>query len=284
MTAESDPSDALACAHSGWAGLPITLERLPAGEEVRNALIPDACVSLIRAGSGKRRFSIARRSGEIASAPGMLDLCARDLCFDRVRWEGSEGEVVAIRLPIGALSRLLQGDAKLPEVATRFEHFDPAVAHLMEALWNEAALASPNGPLYVQGLSIALVGLLRTRYSAGGEERSGRVGRFGARDIRRLLDFIDDRLCGDLRMERLAAVVGMSQWHFAKMFKATFGESPHAFMIEKRVQAASRALREETDRPLVDIANDFGFSSQAHFTDVFRRRVGTTPARWRRAA
>ncbi|MCY1553962.1 Exoenzyme S synthesis regulatory protein ExsA [compost metagenome] len=76
----------------------------------------------------------------------------------------------------------------------------------------------------------------------------------------------------------------MSPYLFAKMFKATFGRPPHAFILEQRIEAATRVLRTQRDRPLAEIANAFGFSSQAHFTEAFRRRTGTTPARWRKDA
>jgi AraC family transcriptional regulator len=278
------PSAPLGRAHPGWTGLPITLERLPAREEVSGVVMPEAAFSLIRSGSGKRRYSADRQTGEIPSTPGMIDFCARGLCFDHASWDGNEGEVILIQLPACMVNRLLQGDAQPLELQTRFAQFDAPLAQVTDALWNEAAAGSPNGSLYVQGMTVALIGLLHARYAVPSSGPARRVGKFGARDTDRLRAFIEEHLCSDLRIERLAASVGMSPWYFAKMFKATFGESPHAFVLERRIEAACRLLRREPDRPVVDIANEFGFSSQAHFTDAFRRRVGTTPARWRRAA
>jgi AraC family transcriptional regulator len=100
----------------------------------------------------------------------------------------------------------------------------------------------------------------------------------------RLRAIIEEQLSGDLRIERLAEPFSMSAQHFARTFKSTFGQSPHAFVLERRIEAASRALRTEPNRPVADIASDCGFASQAHFTDLFCRKIGTTPARWRRAA
>lgn len=125
-----------------------------------------------------------------------------------------------------------------------------------------------------------LLGWLGTRYGAAVPLRG--IRKFGSRDAGRLRTLIAEQLATDLRIERLAAVVAMSPHHFASTFKATFGQSPHAYVLEQRLDAGCRALRCATDRPLAEIASDCGFASQAHFTEAFRRRIGTTPARWRK--
>lgn len=264
--------------------MPITLERLPASGEVRHAFIPEAAVTLIRNGSGTRRYAIEKKAGEIGSAPGMLDFCARGLCFERASWEGVEGEVIGIQLPGHAVNSLFHSDRQALQIQTRFEQFNPALAQLMEALWSEAATGSPNGALYVQGLTMALVALLRKRYALPAAQAHATRGKFGPRDAERLRSFIVEHLRTDLSVEHLAAVVNMSPWHFGKLFKATFSQTPHGFVLSQRIEAASRTLRAEAGRPVADIANEFNFSSQAHFTEVFRRKMGTTPGRWRRDA
>jgi AraC family transcriptional regulator len=214
----------------------------------------------------------------------MIELYEPGYRIDHARWDGSPGEVIMIELPALLLNRLLQGDAQPLDIQTRHELFDAPLEVLVNALWNEAGSGSHLGPLYVQGLTLALVGLLSARHGAVPSMPSRRIGSFGSRDRDRLRDMIAVELSGDLRIERLAGAVSMSPHHFARTFRVTFGQAPHSFVLERRIEAASRALRSDPDRPVADIASECGFSSQAHFTEAFRRKIGTTPARWRRDA
>ena len=97
----------------------------------------------------------------------------------------------------------------------------------------------------------------------------------------RVLEFIAAHLHAGLSVERLATHVRMSPSRFARAFKASMGISPHRYVQQRRVEAAAHALRLTSAPPIVEIALAHGFSSQAHFTDVFRRHTGTTPARFR---
>lgn len=284
FSVESGTFPPLANADPGWCGLPITLERLPADAEVSGAVCIEPSLAVVRAGSGKRWFTTAGRSRELCSAPAMVELYEVGCRIDQARWAGTPGEVIAVQLPAARLNGLLHGDVPPIQLQTRYELFDPTVSNLVNALWNEAVDASPVGRRYVEGLTLALVGLLSERYSATPPKQAARTGKFGARDTERLRAVITEQLSDDLPISRLAASLSMSPYLFAKMFKATFGRPPHAFILEQRIEAATRVLRTQRDRPLAEIANAFGFSSQAHFTEAFRRRTGTTPARWRKDA
>jgi AraC family transcriptional regulator len=85
-----------------------------------------------------------------------------------------------------------------------------------------------------------------------------------------------------LHVERLAAEVHMSQYHFARMFKQTTGQAPHLYVVMQRVSHA-KALLQETELPLLEVAAQSGFRTQGHFTGVFRRYTGMTPRTFRLA-
>ena len=74
----------------------------------------------------------------------------------------------------------------------------------------------------------------------------------------------------------LASTVHMSPYHFARAFKQTVGQPPHAYITGQRMERAKDLLR-NTDLPLVDVAASAGFQTQAHFTGVFRKHAGVTP-------
>jgi AraC family transcriptional regulator len=74
----------------------------------------------------------------------------------------------------------------------------------------------------------------------------------------------------------------MSVYHFARRFKETVGESPHAYVLSRRLARAQHMLRRR-DSSLVDVAAACGFSSQAHLTTAFRNAFGATPNTYRRS-
>ena len=98
-----------------------------------------------------------------------------------------------------------------------------------------------------------------------------------------MTDYITEHAAGTIRLQDLAELVGMSQSHFSHAFKASTGLPPHQWQLKARIERGQRLLA-SSERPLTEIAADAGFSDQAHFTRVFRRMVGETPAAWRRSA
>jgi len=272
----------LALPHREWSGLPIALERLPAAAEMANLVIPQAALAVARSGSGKRWLKSGRDVKEVDSAPGTIDLLEAGFRVDWARWDGTAGEVIAVQFPHAMVDRLLHDDVRPLNLHTAHSRSDPELFRLVEALWSEAVNGSPLGTLYDQGLTLALIGLLQTRYCASDTDATRRVGVFGYRDARRLRTLIAERLAEDLRIERLAECVSMSPHHFARTFKATFGQSPHAYVLEQRIRTAAQLLRSQPHRHIADVAIECGFSSNAHFTEAFRRMMGTTPGQWRR--
>lgn len=81
-------------------------------------------------------------------------------------------------------------------------------------------------------------------------------------------------------LAQLGAAVGRHPAHVAREFRAYYGCSIGEFVRARRIDAARQALR-STNRPISDIALDAGFYDQSHFTNVFRRLLGTTPQRYR---
>jgi AraC family transcriptional regulator len=94
--------------------------------------------------------------------------------------------------------------------------------------------------------------------------------------LEQVLSLIDQRLSDGLSLRELAACAGMSQFHFARKFRLSTGQSPHAYLTQRRMERAKRLLH-ESDLPLAQVARRVGYQTQAHFTGVFRRHVGLTP-------
>jgi AraC-like DNA-binding protein len=107
-------------------------------------------------------------------------------------------------------------------------------------------------------------------------------GRLLAWQARKVRDYIDSHITGPVLVADLCALIDRSEAHFSRSFKRTFGESPHAFVIWRRLELAARYML-QTDASLSDIALRCGFTDQAHLCKLFRQSTGQTPAAWRRA-
>jgi len=98
--------------------------------------------------------------------------------------------------------------------------------------------------------------------------------------LARIEAFVDRRLGGPIRIDQLAGVVGMSASCFSRVFKASTGQTPHQFVVARRVQRARGLIASGRRLTLAQIADRCGFADQAHLTRAFRRVLGTTPARF----
>jgi len=92
---------------------------------------------------------------------------------------------------------------------------------------------------------------------------------------------IEEGLEGSLPIEALARLVSLSPSYFCRAFKESFAETPHAYIIKRRVERA-RTLMLTTSESLSQIALASGLADQAHLCHCFRRVTGMTPAAWRR--
>jgi len=99
--------------------------------------------------------------------------------------------------------------------------------------------------------------------------------------IRRVTMHIETNLDATIRINDLAALIELSPSHFSRAFKKGFADSPHRYLMRRRLERA-QGLMLTTNASLGQIAGDCGFADQAHFNKLFRRLVGDTPRAWRR--
>jgi len=115
----------------------------------------------------------------------------------------------------------------------------------------------------------------------GGRRPPGSRGLL-AWQARRVRDYIDAHLGCQILVADLGDLVQRSEGHFSRAFKHTFGDSPRSYLIRRRVELATRLMLESPAR-LSEIAQQCGFTDQAHLCKQFRQYMGETPAAWRRA-
>jgi AraC-like DNA-binding protein len=104
-----------------------------------------------------------------------------------------------------------------------------------------------------------------------------------ARHLLRARDVIDGRYDEPLDLEALARAAHVSSRHFSRSFKRTFGETPHQYLLTRRLERARHLLR-TTDMRVADVCLTVGFASVGSFTTTFKRHEGVSPTAYRRAS
>lgn len=99
--------------------------------------------------------------------------------------------------------------------------------------------------------------------------------------MKRAIDFIEDRLGDELSIAAVASEVGLSRWHFQRIFKALTSETIHTYIRSRRLATALDMLA-RSDAKILEIAIATGFQSQAAFTRAFKQSFGITPAAYRK--
>jgi AraC family transcriptional regulator len=112
---------------------------------------------------------------------------------------------------------------------------------------------------------------------ANGSTRGG----LAAWQILRVRAYIDNNLHRTIHIRDLSTVARRSKAHFSRKFKLAVGESPHAYVVRRRLERACHLMMTSAE-PLSEIALSVGFSDQAHLCRLFRQAFGQSPANWRR--
>jgi len=103
-----------------------------------------------------------------------------------------------------------------------------------------------------------------------------------ARHLLRAKDLIDARYADPLEVAEIARAARLSPAHFSREFRAAFGESPHQYLLTRRMERAAALLR-GTDMPVIDVCGAVGLRSLGSFTTTFGRTFGMSPAAYRAA-
>ena len=256
---------------NAWSGFPCELHRHMRRGEVAHRHNPDPLVLLRYGARGTARIMSGSRVYELGIAPMQVDVFAAAFRMDHGSWDCTAGEVVSVSIH-GALC----AEDTLPPLRTTLCGGDDVLARIVDCMRDEIASGCPSGRLFADGLSLAIAARLRALHA----ERPQAVAPVGAMSDglrRRIADYIDANLGADLRIASLATVVDLSPVHFVRLFRRTFGLTPHRYVTARRLERARSMLA--STRSLESVAHALGFATQAHFTAAFRRRFGVTPGR-----
>jgi AraC family transcriptional regulator len=173
-------------------------------------------------------------------------------------------------------------DPQAAEIVPRFAMTDPLLEQLAITITSALRDGTAEDALYVDTLAqMIAVHLARHHSTRSRPVRPPAPQRISGWKMRRLIEFIEEHLDGDLSLDAMAAEVDVSPLYLARAFKAAVGQSPHQYVLQRRIERAKDLLR-GTDHPIVEIALSAGFSSQSHLSNWFLRNVGVSPAVYRR--
>ena len=221
---------------------------------------------------------------EGAIQPGMLRLIAPE-----------ESEHTVRSTPATAL--LVQfSEEHLQTIFARFEYQHTPAAHvfihplfrrsgtvlrLVREVKYARAFEGPARRCFLDGIAQALVGVLIDFHKRFGQGMSAKeLPTLTDRQWARCCAYADERLHKKLSLKEWADSAGLSVSDFARRFERKSAETPYAWFMGRRIDRA-KGLLVKTSLSLSDLACTLGFSSQSHFTEAFRVRAGSSPARWR---
>jgi AraC family transcriptional regulator len=171
-----------------------------------------------------------------------------------------------------------KGDVTLRD--PRFAH-DPLIERLGCELLSAGKIDGAYGELYAGSLSLAIVARLLALYGEAPASTSRRdVGALPKWRLKRAIEFMEGHDDERITLAELAQSAGLSRMHFAAQFRKATGQRPHQYILHRRIEKA-KAMLAQSDVPIAELALKLKFSSQAHFTTVFRRIAGSTPHCWR---
>ncbi len=201
------------------------------------------------------------------------------------RWRvGGPRRLIILAVP-SALIRDLLGPDCPRDLSTAFEPLsgssahDPFVGASLDRLWSLGDTDEPMNRMLADSTVLALVCQLLVLAKAAGPAPGPAA--FSPREWRRVCAYVDAHLHQDMELVDLAEETGWSVRHFSRMFRQSTGQTPHKWILRKRVDRAKELLRTRK-LPLAEIALTCGFADQSHFTTSFRKMTGATPLRWQR--
>ncbi len=247
--------------------------------------VPHLCIAYCLHGSAAVRRSIDGQRGEAET-----DLRSRLLGVvpeqRRSMWNLRGRPVIQLvylrRAMVAQVAAEALGiDEARIEMVPRLGFADPLLEQLMLELLEVAREDDGGGNgLYADHLARMLaLRVLRRHVTRPGRAEAGRAA--PQPRMRHVREVIESALDEDLSLERLAREAGIGAHAFSAAFTRAFGETPHRYVLNRRIERAKALLR-DTAIPVAEIALQTGFASQSHLASAFRRIVGATPGAYRR--
>jgi AraC family transcriptional regulator len=258
-----------------WHGLPLGWFNATAEVHGRNFFVPRRLLALLDAGEADVRFDFGAGVQTYRLTAGAMRV------FDGVRtcrlndWSCRSARRIMVELDTAHLD----APEVLADLRQDLYFHDPELAGLVRAMAHEIESGCPHGSLFAETVSVGV--LLRLARTHGRQARER--GKLSATQMRRVDDLIAASSSSGPALGALADAAGYSKSHFVRLFRLSTGESPHRYVLRRRLERAHH-LVVTTSLPLAEVASETNFASQSHFQSAFLRHFGRTPGDARREA
>jgi AraC family transcriptional regulator len=172
-------------------------------------------------------------------------------------------------------------DPNRVELIPQFAAFDLLIHQIGLSLKADLEAGCPTGKIFGESAATMLAARLLQQHSIRTPKLASDEHGLSSYTLRQVLDYIRSHLSQDLSIIDLAQVAGMSPYYFLRLFKKSMHVTPRQYIIQTRIDQAKELLRSR-ELSIADIALECGFTSQSHFTNVFRQVTDTTPNIYRR--
>lgn len=234
------------------------------------------CIPMARA-----RYRVDRQSA--GGRRLTQELCSRDILV----LPAGQTHAITWRRPAGVVTLYLSGafladTLKRPalDFADTLTLRDPFITSAAAELAVALELEGSANPLYTEALVTVIAYRLGSNADGWHPGSAAADPPLAPGQRARLDDFIDAHLDQRVTLGELAAVIGLSNWHFLRRFSATHGMTPSEYLTARRYERASRMLR-ETSLSITQIALEVGLS-HCHFSRTFLRRFAMSPSEFRK--
>ena len=265
-----------------WHGFPIEFHSAKAESREMGALCyPQVLIWYQKRGHTQAKMTSGCYKYESTTSPGEFIVIPEKFEFDRGFCQATNTAGVALEIRPADLNQMFPDEIKTFNLSRFHIIKDKALENLFSLMEMEILNGCPSGKLYSESLSIALVMYLTQTYAY--DKPLKRVGnKMAGQSLQTVKSYVRENLGNELSLVELANLVHTSPYHFARLFKASMGMTPHSYVLEQRILEAQRLLK--SGRPIAEIATVTGFSSPTHLADVFRRQFGVSPTTFRKQA
>lgn len=199
------------------------------------------------------------------------------------KWHASSKVIVATLEP-DILQKFIKDELQLKlqqdQLESAIRIVDEDITQAATVL-KQALESSPKEIILESYARVFLIKLIQG-YGLVKTDHDDRFNRITAFQYRSVIQFIENNYSENISVETLAEQVNLSASHFSRAFKQAMGTTPYQFVMLYRVERAKTLLK-KNDKPLIQIAEECGFSDQAHFTKVFNQLEGMTPKVFRKS-
>jgi AraC family transcriptional regulator len=199
----------------------------------------------------------------------------------KMRWQGDIESIHLYLDPVFMQQAIAESTKGQPiEVMPRLKTNDPLIRSLGIALISELRFNKEGSRLYAETVAALLSIHLLQHYTVWKQAVKHYAEGLSQGKLHQTLDYIHSYLDQNLSLNELAALVYISPYHFARLFKQSTGMAPHQYVTKCRIKKAKRLLAQQ-ELSILEITHQVGFQSQSYFTTLFRRSLGVTPTSYR---